>query len=161
MKKKLIDRSKCIGCKNCELACITAHTGGSKEAAYLSGIQKSVRSRVKVELDSEGERFPQFCRHCEEPACVEACMSGALQKNAAGLVICDTEKCVGCYMCVMSCPYGNARPSMGDDRVMIKCDACTDRDCMACAEVCPTGCITVVEGDEAVEYIQEDKPCTT
>ncbi len=160
MKKKIIDRSKCIGCKNCELACIEAHTEGGKAGAYLPGIQKSVRSRNKIELDNTGQRFPQLCRHCDDPACVEACMSGALQKQADGLVICDTEKCVGCYMCVMSCAYGNARPSMGEERIMIKCDGCTDKECMACAEVCPTGCITVVDGDEAIEYIEEDKSCT-
>ena len=151
MKKKIIDRSKCIGCKNCELACIKAHT----EEGYQPGLQGNVRARAKIELDNTGTRFPQFCRHCADPACVEACMSGALQKQADGLVICDTEKCVGCYMCVMSCSYGNARPSMGEERVMIKCDGCTDNDCMACAEVCPTGCITVVDGNDAVEYLEE------
>lgn len=157
MKKKIIDRSKCIGCKNCELACIAAHTKGGKAAAYLAGLENCVRARNKIELDNEGKRFPQFCRHCAEAACVEACMSGALQKLADGSVLCDTEKCVGCYMCVMSCPYGNARPSMGNQRIMIKCDLCAGQECMACAKACPTGCITVVEGDEAVEYTGEGK----
>lgn len=163
MKKKVVDRSKCIGCKNCELACIAAHSPGGKIAiAYQQGLENMPRSRTKLELDGDGKRFPQFCRHCTQPACVEACMSGALQKQDDGLVICDTERCVGCYMCVMSCPYGNARPSMGKERVMVKCDACTDRDCMACVTACPTGCLTVVENaDEAVEYIGESKEGTS
>lgn len=155
MKTKVIDRKKCTGCKNCELACIEAHTEGGKVAAYLAGIEKSMRARNKIELDANKQKFPQFCRHCEEPACVEACMSGALQKQADGLVLCDTEKCVGCFMCVMSCPYGNARPGMGSERVMIKCDACAGKDCMACVEACPTGCLSVKEGEEAVEYLEE------
>lgn len=159
MKKKIIDMSKCIGCKNCELACIAAHTPGGKIALYQAGLGNGTRARNKIEIDADGHKFPQFCRHCAEPACVEACMSGALQKQENGLVLCDTDKCVGCYMCVMSCPYGNARPSLGEKRIMIKCDSCTDRDCMACAEVCPTGCISIVEGKEAVEYIQEGTVC--
>lgn len=154
MKTKVVDRSRCVGCKNCELACIAAHTpGGLIAAAYAQGVEKAVRARTKLEIDGDGKRFPQFCRHCAVPACVEACMSGALEKRADGLVICDTERCVGCYMCVMSCPYGNARPSMAGDQLMIKCDACTDRECMACVQACPSGCLKVEAGEEAVRYI--------
>ncbi len=155
MKMKIIDRSRCTGCKNCEIACIRAHVESSSTASvYQSGLTAGIRARSKVELDNRGNRFPQFCRHCAEPACVEACMSGALHKREDGLVICDTDRCVGCYMCVMSCPYGNARPSMGEDRVMIKCDACVDRECMACVQACPTGCLTAEEGDEGVKYLE-------
>ncbi len=153
MKTKIIDRSRCVGCKNCELACIVAHSpGGQLAGAYAAGIDKAVRARTKLEVDGDGKRFPQFCRHCAHPACVDACMSGALEKRADGLVICDPDRCVGCYMCVMSCPYGNARPSMGEAQIMIKCDACTDRACMACVAACPTGCLKVGEGTEAVVY---------
>lgn len=154
MKTKVVDRSKCVGCKNCELACIAAHSpNGLLAAAYAFGAENAVRPRTKLEVDGAGARFPQFCRHCARPACVEACMSGALEKRADGLVICDTARCVGCYMCVMSCPYGNARPSMGKDHIMIKCDACTGRACMACVAACPTGCLSVIEdGAEAVCY---------
>ncbi len=156
MKTKIIDRSKCSGCKNCEIACIEAHSTGG----YRQGLDSGIRARNKIELNNDGQRFPQFCRHCAEPACVEACMSGALQKQADGLVICDSEKCVGCYMCVMSCPYGNARPSLGSERSMLKCDGCADNDCMACAAVCPTGCISLSESDEATVYLEEDSTCT-
>ena len=157
MKRKVIQRDRCIGCKNCELACIAAHSPGGRIAtAYAASVEAAVRSRNKVSRDPDGYLFPQFCRHCDEPACVETCMSGALQKRDDGLVLCDTDRCVGCYMCVMSCPYGNARPSMGPKRVMIKCDACIDRDCMACVEACPTGCLSVEEGEEAVAFVEPE-----
>lgn len=153
MKTKIIDRGRCVGCKNCELACIVAHSpGGKLAAAYAAGIDQAARARTKLEIDGDGRRFPQFCRHCEHPACVDACMSGALEKRADGLVLCDPDRCAGCYMCVMSCPYGHARPSMGDRQIMIKCDACADRECMACVAACPSGCLKVAEGAEAVVY---------
>ena len=75
-------------------------------------------------------------------------MSGALSKNEAGYVVCDTDTCVGCFMCVMSCPHGFARPATGEQRIMIKCDGCSDRACSACVEACPTACLTLAETDE-------------
>ncbi len=154
MRKKILDISKCIGCKNCELACIAAHSeGGTAASAFSAGVTESQRQRNKVEHDKYGNLFPQFCRHCDEPACVEACQSGALKKNEDGTVICDKEICVGCYMCVMACPYGMARPSANSDKIMVKCDLCVGKDFMACVDVCPTGCLKSAEGDEAIEII--------
>lgn len=155
MRTKVIDKSKCMGCKNCELACMTAKLKevGDDTNAYIRSMEGAIRPRNKVELDKSGERFPQFCRHCAKPACVEACMSGALSKNEEGYVMCDMEKCVGCYMCVMSCPYGMARPGINGVKAMNKCDGCVDKDCMACVAACPSGCLSVIEdGDKAVAF---------
>ena len=69
MRKKLVERSKCQGCRNCELACVAAHApGGNLLLAYAEGAEKSPRSRNKVEIDPEGRLFPQFCRHCDVSA---------------------------------------------------------------------------------------------
>ena len=149
MRRKRIDRKLCMGCKNCELACIAVHSDGQKPiAAYIAGAEDVERARNKVESAPDGSRFPQFCRHCDDPACVEACMSGALTKGADGLVVCDHDICVGCYMCVMSCPYGMARPSVrAGGGHMIKCDGCRDRASMACIDACPQHAITMVEAE--------------
>jgi carbon-monoxide dehydrogenase iron sulfur subunit len=159
MRKKTIDVGKCTGCKNCELACIVVHSPNENlQQAYQAGGIAAVRSRCRVALTEEGRRFPQHCRHCEDPQCLRACMSGALSRGEDGYVVCDTETCVGCYMCVMSCPNGVARPSTGDRRMMLKCDGCAARDCMACVAACPTGCLSVEEVDlqgDIVEYINQ------
>lgn len=156
MRTKVIRTELCTGCRNCEMACIAAHSpGASVWTAYAAGAQNAPRPRTRVQRDAEGSLVPQFCRHCEQPACVEACMSGALTKRADGLVICDADVCVGCFMCVMACPYGNARPSMGEQRIMLKCDGCHDRECMACVEACPTGCLTCEDGADAVTYVEK------
>lgn len=161
MRQKIIDCDKCTGCKNCELACIVVHSPNEDlKQAYKDGGIAAIRARCKVELTSDGNLFPEHCRHCEAPQCAQACMSGALSKNDAGHVVCDTETCVGCFMCVMSCPHGFARPSTGEQRIMIKCDGCSERVCAACVEACPTGCLTLGETDEqgdGVVYIHPPK----
>lgn len=147
MRKKLIDRAKCMGCKNCELACMAVHSDNpdDKRTLLLGGVGEVESPRNKVQLDKKGNRFPEFCRHCEKPACVEACMSGALSKGQDGLVTCDHDLCVGCFMCVMSCPYGMARPSAKTGDKMIKCDGCRDREVMACVAACPQRCLKQVD----------------
>ncbi len=155
MRKKIVNLNKCTGCRNCELACIAAHSeDGSMMNVYKNGTAKAARPRNKVEKGKNGKPFPQFCRHCDEPACVEACMSGALTKDEQGIVTCDPDICVGCFMCVMSCPYGMARPDSSGGDTMVKCDMCRDRDTMACAAACPVKCIEAIEeADEALEIL--------
>ena len=147
MRKKLIDRSKCAGCKNCEIACITVHCNGGNPFDP-NPPEEASRARNKVEIGNDGALFPEFCRHCDEPACVEACMSGALTKGEDGLVVCNHDHCIGCFMCVMSCPYGMARPPVKTDGKMIKCDGCRGRSSMACVDACPQRCLTEIETDD-------------
>lgn len=164
MRKKLVDRSKCRGCKNCELACIAVHSSGATTlTAYAAGTLGTERARNKVELDPANKSFPQFCRHCDEPACVEACTSGALTKGDDGLVVCNHDICIGCYMCVMSCPYGMARPSVSNDGKMVKCDGCRGREVMACVAACPQRCLTAVDvADKGGDHVQyADEPAVT
>jgi len=107
-----------------------------------------VQSRNKIELDADGKLFPEFCRHCDEPSCVEACISGALTKGEDGLVVCDQNICIGCFMCVMSCPYGMARPSVKNDGAMVKCDGCRGRESMACVDACPQRCLSQTDTED-------------
>jgi len=159
MRQKTIDLAKCVGCKNCELACTVVHSPDENlQQAYREGGIGAVRSRCQVAMTDDGNLYPQHCRHCEDPQCLRACMSGALSKGEDGYVVCDPEICVGCFMCVMSCPNGVARPSTSGRRIMLKCDGCASRDTMACAAACPTGCLSVKEADlsgDIVKYVSE------
>jgi carbon-monoxide dehydrogenase iron sulfur subunit len=160
MHTKIVDRSKCKGCRNCELACLAKHVGGAcTRDAHSAGWEGTKRSRNSVQLDERGLPGPQFCRHCDEPACVEACMTGAMSKESDGRVAYDAEKCAGCYMCVMSCPYDIARPALSGDRRLSKCDGCPDRDTPACVAACPSGCLqsTAYNGN-AVEWQDNPNP---
>ena len=51
--------------------------------------------------------FPRSCLHCEEPACVTVCPTGASYKRAEdGIVLVNEELCIGCKLCSWACPYG-------------------------------------------------------
>ena len=91
--------------------------------------------------------FPRSCLHCEEPACVTVCPTGASYKRAEdGIVLVNAEICIGCKLCSWACPYG-AREFDEIDGIMKKCTLCIDRiyndnldepdRIPACVQVCP------------------------
>lgn len=84
--------------------------------------------------------FAVACRHCDNPLCVKSCISGALTIND-GVISIDRDKCVGCYTCIMICPYGAVMPS--DTGVVQKCELCTQNSSgnPACVSGCPNGAI--------------------
>ncbi|QWF16428.1 4Fe-4S dicluster domain-containing protein [Lysobacter capsici] len=92
--------------------------------------------------------FPRSCLHCEQPACVTVCPTGASYKRAEdGIVLVDEDKCIGCKLCSWACPYG-AREYSPVEGVMKKCTLCIDRIYNenleeserqpACVQACPT-----------------------
>ncbi|MBN1913573.1 MAG: 4Fe-4S dicluster domain-containing protein [Candidatus Omnitrophica bacterium] len=139
MKQLYYDIKKCLGCKSCEIACALAH---SLTQSILTAIKEEKLSlpRKKI-LYSKGKNYPVSCRHCKDPKCVDACMAHALVYNKEkGIVEHDESRCVGCWMCVMVCPYGAIRPNI-KTKIPLRCDKCKDKDEPACVRACPTGAI--------------------
>ena len=96
-----------------------------------------------IEEGPGGISFAVACRHCSEPLCVRGCISGALQVRD-GVVTIDESKCVGCYTCVASCPYGAVLP--GAHGAVQKCELCTQSGGVpACVEHCPNKAIVFEE----------------
>lgn len=80
---------------------------------------------------------------------MDACMAAALRYDEkTGTVVHDEERCVGCWMCVMACPYGAVRPNL-KTKIPLRCDKCKDKDEPSCIKACPTG--AVIWQEELVE----------
>lgn len=146
MKRIMIDKDLCNGCMSCSIACMAEHNESGKNFYDLDLEDRRNESRNFISLDSEGKPVPIFCRHCDEPECVVACMSGAMKKDpVTGLVGYHQNQCASCFMCVMSCPYGVLKADDQTRKVIVKCDFCGDRETPRCAENCPNKAIFVIE----------------
>ena len=162
-KKKLglaIDLDTCVGCHACAVACKEWNAGGiagplTDEHPYGAEPTGVWFNRVhSYTLDALADQpattlhFPRSCLHCETPACVTVCPTGASYKRAEdGIVLVDEDKCIGCKLCSWACPYG-AREYSEVEGVMKKCTLCVDRIYNehipeqsrqpACVQACPT-----------------------
>jgi carbon-monoxide dehydrogenase iron sulfur subunit len=85
------------------------------------------------------------CRHCPEPLCVYACLTGAMQQDPlSGNVSLDPERCIGCWTCILACPYGAIRRDL-ERGVAAKCDLCPDLEVPACVVNCPNEALVFTE----------------
>jgi len=148
----LFDR--CLGCRSCEIACAVAHSAG-RGLEEAMGEKERPRSRLRIR-NAGGRPLPVQCRHCDTPACAEACISGAIRKDAeTGRVASDPERCVRCWMCVMACPYGAIlfRPETAAER----CDLCREEDEPACVRACPTKALLFCERAEFESLLGKER----
>jgi len=133
----VIDLDTCVGCHACAVNCKEWNTGG--HMAPLPDADPYGRdptgvwfNRIHTFEAGEGAagrtvHFPKSCLHCEEPACVTVCPTGASYKRAEdGIVLVNEDLCIGCKLCSWACPYG-AREYDWDAGVMKKCTLCIDR----------------------------------
>lgn len=141
------DMTRCIGCKACQVAC--------KDKNRL-GVGTTFRHAETYTVGS----FPTVqafsgsfsCNHCENPACVANCPTGAMYKDEAeGVVLHDDTVCIGCKACMNSCPYGV--PQFREDlNIIQKCDSCYairhDGGAPACVAACPNRALDFGDMDE-------------
>ena len=129
--KKIItvNPDKCTGCRTCEAICSFQHFERVNPALSRIWVTKN---------EATGLDFPSVCFHCEDPWCVEACPSGAIQKNENGVALVDQSLCRGCRICMMACPFGVISTYRGR---MVKCDQCEGDP--QCVSWCPTGALSL------------------
>lgn len=147
MKRIFIKAELCDGCKNCSVACMQAHRKDEGTIYDLVLTDPANETRNYIIGLENGLYMPIFCRHCDEPACVLSCMSGALKKDReTGLVLYNDKKCGSCFMCVMNCPYGTLKPDTLTRTKLIKCDFCAESGGEPnCVKACPKKAIYVEE----------------
>ena len=144
MKRVYVNEQWCLACHLCEYYCAFANSGEKSMVKALKNLK--INPRIQIE-ERHGISFAVSCRHCTEPLCVKGCISGALSQKD-GVIVIDQDKCVGCFTCVLSCPYGAIRPS--DTGVMQKCELCTTNasGTPACVQGCPIGAIVFEDRGE-------------
>lgn len=146
------DQSRCYGCQACSVACKDWNNiapGPEKWMAVYEWEKGTFPDMKLFELAFS-------CGHCEDPACANACPSGAIFKEEKyGAVLIDQDICVGARSCVEACPYGS--PRFADDAKgtkMSKCTMCIDRlekgDLPLCVASCPMRALDFGPMDEMI-----------
>jgi formate dehydrogenase iron-sulfur subunit len=140
----LIDTTLCTGCEECIVAC-KEENGLGKDRPWRG--QQSIRDLSATRWSTiiprpNGHYVRNQCRHCLEPACVSACIVGALGTSPQGAVVYDRDRCMGCRYCMMACPYGIPRYDWDRNTPLVqKCKLCEPRlaegRVPACVEACP------------------------
>jgi formate dehydrogenase iron-sulfur subunit len=154
---KLIDVSRCIGCKACQAAClewndlreeIGVNVGYYDNPHDLTENTWTLMRFSEVDVDGRFEWLirKDGCMHCDDPGCLKACPApGAIVQYKNGIVDFVSENCIGCGYCVKGCPFNIPRISAKDQKAY-KCTLCSDRVAVgqapACAKVCPTQAIS-------------------
>jgi len=127
-KLKLVDPAVCIGCELCEKVC-----------EFLNR-----EAKAELQISKEGIILPITCMHCTDPVCVKVCPTGAVYRRVDGTILVRINRCTGCKLCVMACPFGVPKFDLKKG-YMKKCDLCLKRDKEglppACVEICPAGAI--------------------
>jgi formate dehydrogenase iron-sulfur subunit len=154
---KLIDVSRCIGCKACQAACLEwndlrdevgTNTGSYQNPPDLTANSWTLMRFAEFEENGKLEWLirKDGCMHCADPGCLAACPSpGAIVQYANGIVDFISENCIGCGYCIKGCPFNIPRLSKKDGKAY-KCSLCSDRAAVglepACAKACPTQAIS-------------------
>ena len=113
MKKVYVNEDWCLGCHLCEFTCAAADSGAPDMIKAFAGGKKPV-ARIQIE---EGDKinFAVQCRHCDAHPCVKGCIAGALSVQD-GVIVCDEEKCVGCYTAFSHVPTALSSSTRRDTR---------------------------------------------
>lgn len=156
-----IDVNKCIGCGRCVQACKSENNVPDQPFYFRTWVERyiiPVEGETTVSSPNGGINgfenkniaeteilrsffVPKLCNHCANPPCVQVCPVGATFKSRDGVVLMDTDYCIGCRYCIQACPYG-ARFLNPKTKTADKCNFCYHRITKgllpACVEVCPT-----------------------
>jgi Fe-S-cluster-containing dehydrogenase component len=153
----VIDLARCKNARKCVKACQKMH--------HLPEEKEWLQVRyMKDSEDSAPYWFPKTCFHCDNPPCVKVCPVDATFKRQDGLVLIDTDRCIGCKFCMAACPYSTrvfnwAEPELPAEVMCLpyspetsvpskvgtveKCDFCPDMaragELPDCVKACPNG----------------------
>ncbi|MFC4231993.1 4Fe-4S dicluster domain-containing protein [Parasediminibacterium paludis] len=153
----VIDLSRCKNLKKCQSACNHAH--------QLNPGQNWIKVDPMKDAEYTAPYWePTTCMHCDEPPCVKVCPVDATFKRQDGIVLVDSDRCIGCRFCMAACPYSTRVFNWGEPQLpaevkalpyscetsvpqkmgtVSKCDFCPDMarkgELPHCVSACPNG----------------------
>jgi carbon-monoxide dehydrogenase iron sulfur subunit len=141
---------RCLGCRSCEIACALVH---SQSKNIQEAVLETPRPKRRVSVEgTEGRALPLQCRHCENAPCVVVCPTEAIhRKSESGPVLIDGDRCIGCKLCMVVCPFGVIDLAPGG-RAVVKCDQCAERVEAGGVPACVAACLT-----HALEFVDVDE----
>ena len=157
----MFDMNRCYACQACSIACKDWHGIEPGAEKFMTVYEWEEGTFPNIRLHSLA--FP--CAHCEDPACLKVCESGAIYKeDEFGAVLVDQDKCTGCRKCYSACPYGAPRFATDEPTCkMSKCDMCIDRLAEgkqpACTQSCPLRAFDFGPIDELIEKYGDVRYC--
>ncbi len=168
-KGVLVDITRCIACRSCQVACKAWHGLPAEyrpsDGTYTSPERLDATDYTFINfVENSGDNIvwkfvKEQCMHCLEPACVSACPVGALQKTKEGPVVYDQWRCIGCRYCMVACPFNVPKYEWDTTNPWVrKCDFCADRisegEKPACVKACP---MEVMYFDDYEKVVAEAK----
>ncbi len=170
----LVDTTLCIGCRKCEYVCKMAHnieTSGPEtydDRDVFQSMRRPDDQNLTVVNAYENADDPGKpvtvkvqCMHCDEPACLSACIVGAFSKDESGIVSWDESKCIGCRYCIIACPFQIPayEYSKALEPKVMKCDWCVDRqekgELPACVDICPVEALLFGKRSSLIQVAKE------
>jgi molybdopterin-containing oxidoreductase family iron-sulfur binding subunit len=95
----VVDLARCKNAKKCISACNKSH--------FITGENAWIKVYKMQESEQTAPYWqPTLCMHCDKPPCVKVCPVDATFKREDGLVLIDSDRCIGCRFCMAACPYG-------------------------------------------------------
>ena len=171
----LVDTTVCIGCRQCEWACKTAHdlptppVESYEDKSVFDKMRRPDDKALTVVNRYDNPKDPGSpysvkvqCMHCDHPACLSVCIVGAFSKEENGAVVWDTDKCIGCRYCMVACPF--QVPAFEYHKALqpkiMKCDFCFERrkagaKLPACVEKCPVEALTFGPREDLVRVARD------
>ncbi|MHB1419628.1 MAG: 4Fe-4S dicluster domain-containing protein [Bacillota bacterium] len=142
----------CVGCRLCEVHCVVAHSRYPNDVvrAFKKDMNRPL-PKITVE-EQQPVSFALQCRHCDEAYCTKSCITGAMTKDpVTGVVSNNEDRCVGCWTCILACPFGAIARDERGKKVASKCDLCSGTgDIPACVKHCPNEALVYTERENAV-----------
>ena len=141
-----VDAAKCNACGECIPACQQAIAYEHRKADPFP----------RIWIQRVGQKLqPLLCHNCEQAPCVSACMTGCRHRDG-DFVTTDYDRCVGCSMCVMCCPFGVIQ-LVEEEKLAMKCDGCLEHETAPCVAACKPGALRHVGYLESAQITRWDK----